>query len=148
MLYHYHTMDINQNPFEKVVLPDAHREELESIGKEVSERQAGYTDRGITKERKEILNEVLGERVSTLSLGSSSSQSAQPAASDTDLRRVQMLAKGQQLQELVNIAAAKGPVEASKFAIKVGDPWLLDQFHDTLISFHDELVKRKKLKGE
>lgn len=141
-------MDSGLNGFEKAVLPE-HREELESVGQEASEKLVDYVGKGITRERKDIFREVLGQRAQQPAAQSSAQPVAQArTASQTDVDRIAMMGKSQKLQELVNLAATKGPVEASLVARELDDPWLEDQFHDTLISFHDELVRRKKLKEE
>lgn len=138
----------NVNGFEKIVLPE-HREELESVGREVAERQVDYVGRGIVKERKDIFKEVLGERMTPQQPAAVSTQTQQQSSASTvDIDRVAIADKSQKLQELVNLAATKGPIEASLIARDMNDPWLEDQFHDTLISFHDELVRRKKLQEE
>lgn len=142
-------MDQNPVSFENIVLPKEHQETIEAIGKEVNERLVDYSATGMEKTRKDVFKEVLGERIqvnpaSTGQAPGSSQTSYTP--SPTDVAAIKN--KGEKLQELVNIAATKGPVEASLMVQKIGDPWLEDQFHDVLISFHDELVRRRKLEED
>ena len=142
-----YVMDSNLSGFEKAVLPE-HREELEAVGQAAQERQVDYIGRGIVKERKDIFKEVLGERATPQQQSQASAQAQQQSSTTADVDKLAVADKSQKLQELVNLAATKGPVEASLIARNLNDPWLEDQFHDTLISFHDELVRRKKLKEE
>ncbi len=141
-------MDSNLNGFEKAVLPE-HVQELQSVGEEAHERQIDYVGQGIIKERRDVFKEVLGERATPQQTSQVAAQvQSQAASSSTDIDKLTLQEKSQKLQELVNLAATKGPVEASLVARELNDPWLEDQFHDTLISFHDELVRRNKLKDE
>lgn len=138
----------NVNGFEKAALPP-HVEELKSVGTEAHERQIDYIGKGIVKERRDVFKEVLGERAQPQqnAQGVSVSQN-QSMASSAQTDALTAKNRSEKLQELVNLAATKGPVEASLIARNLNDPWLEDQFHDTLIGFHDELVRRNKLKEE
>ncbi len=52
----------------------------------------------------------------------------------------------EKLQRLVDLAFAKGLLEAIREARKANDPYLLDSFHDALVDkLYDELVRRHKL---
>jgi len=50
------------------------------------------------------------------------------------------------LQELVDVAFAKGLLEAIEMARAANDPYLLDAFHDVLTDrLYDELIKRRAI---
>ncbi len=52
----------------------------------------------------------------------------------------------EKLQHLVNVAFQKGIEEAVKEARALGDPYLLDAFHDVLVDkLYDELITQHKL---
>ncbi len=141
-------MDQKPVSFENIVLPKEHEETMRSIGQEVVERQVDYSAAGIEKPRKDIFKEVLGQRMQVQGGSPQASPAPQTSTGPSDSDKVEIKNKSEQLQQLVNIAATKGPIEASLMAQKIGDPWLEDQLHDALISFHDELVSRRKLAEE
>lgn len=126
-----------------------HKETIESIGQEAALRHVDYSAGGIEKSRRDVFKEVLGERIQA-HIGSTAGSSAtvQQSSEPTESDKQAIKNKSAKLQELVNLAATKGPIEASIMVQKIGDPWLEDQFHDVLIGFHDELVRRKKLSEE
>lgn len=142
-------MNMTPEQIEKIVLPPEHERTIESIGEAAREKQIDYVGRGIVKERRDVFKEVLGERISAMKPAEPQGQTAvQRSDAEIQAERIKLVEKSKRLQELVNFAADKGPVEASVLVSKIGDPWLEDQFHDTIIKFHDELVRRKKLKEE
>ena len=56
------------------------------------------------------------------------------------------LEKNQQLKNLVDLAFYKGIIYATDVARDLDNPYLMDEFHDTLIDrLHKELVERGKL---
>ncbi len=56
------------------------------------------------------------------------------------------LEKNQQLKNLVDLAFHKGIIYAADVARDLDNPYLMDEFHDTLIDrLHKELVERGKL---
>ena len=132
--------------FPQLELPPKHFEELQSLGRSAEEKIVNYSERGIERGRREAFKEAINERAQAV-------QSAQTAptaktAADEDAKRIKALDKSRHLQELINYTASHGPVKASMLARKIGNPYLEDELHDALISFHDELVRRGKLKEE
>lgn len=64
-----------------------------------------------------------------------------------DLKRVMSLAKPRQVKVLIYFAFKKGLNYAALIAQKLKDPYILDEFHDTLIDeLYEILKKRKKIK--
>ena len=65
----------------------------------------------------------------------------------TDLRHVMSLDKPKQVKVLVYLAFKKGVHHAFNIARKLKDPYLMDEFHDTMVDeLYDLLVKKKKIK--
>lgn len=64
-----------------------------------------------------------------------------------DLQSVMSLDKPKQVKVLVYLAFKKGVHHAFNVAKKLDDPYLLDEFHDTMVDeLYDLLVKKKKIK--
>lgn len=64
-----------------------------------------------------------------------------------DLRHVMSLDKPKQVKVLVYLAFKKGVHHAFHIAKRLKDPYLLDEFHDTMVDeLYDLLVKKKKIK--
>ena len=64
-----------------------------------------------------------------------------------DLRHVMSLDKPKQVKVLVYLSFKKGVHHALHIAKKLKDPYLLDEFHDTLVDeLYDLLIKKKKIK--
>jgi hypothetical protein len=64
-----------------------------------------------------------------------------------DLQHVMSLDKPKQIKVLVYLAFKKGIHHSFNIARQLRDPYLLDEFHDTLVDeLYDLLVKKKKIK--
>ena len=64
-----------------------------------------------------------------------------------DLKDVMNLDKPKQVKVLVYLAFKKGVHHAANIAKKLKDPYLMDEFHDTLVSeLYSLLIKKKKIK--
>jgi len=134
----------NNPSLEKLILSAEHESELRSIGSKVQEKALAYSEQGIEKERKMIMREVLGDSSALPQVSTTTSS----AATSDEAKKIKGYDNPRKLQALLEYTAAHGPVAASMLVKKVGDPWLDDEFHDTLITFHDELVRRNKLQEE
>lgn len=134
----------NRPSLENLILSAEHENELRTAGSTVQEKANAYSEQGIEKERKVIMREVLGDS----STSAPATTTVSSAAVDDEVKNIKTLDKPRKLQALLEYTALHGPVAASMLVKKVGDPWLDDEFHDTLITFHDELVRRNKLKEE
>ena len=63
-----------------------------------------------------------------------------------DLQSVMALDKPKQVKMLVFLAFKKGINYAANLAMQLRDPYLLDEFHDTLVDhLYDLLVKKRKI---
>ena len=64
-----------------------------------------------------------------------------------DLKHVMSLDKPKQVKVLVYLAFTKGVHHAFHIASKLKDPYLMDEFHDTMVDkLYDLLIKKKKIK--
>jgi len=95
------------------------------------------------EKQKEILKEVVNERIST----------AQPVSTAQQKAIVQVVQKlkdepkERQIQLLTQMALEKNVTEAVNIARGLNNPYLLDEFHDALIDhFYNQLVEKGKLK--
>lgn len=63
-----------------------------------------------------------------------------------EVHKISRLEKNQQLKGLVDLAFQKGINYATEVVRNLDNPYLLDEFHDTLVDkLHKELVERGKL---
>lgn len=71
---------------------------------------------------------------------------ANPEAVKTDTGQLRAMDKNQQIKALVDLAFQKGVIHSVEVARNLDNPYLLDEFHDTLVDeLHKELVERGKL---
>jgi hypothetical protein len=68
------------------------------------------------------------------------------AAAKQEAQKLKGIEKNQQLKALVDLAFLKGVSYATEVARHLDSPYLMDEFHDTLIDeFHQKLVESGKL---
>jgi len=84
--------------------------------------------------------------VSVASSTAPSTAGPTPPAATQDAQNLRAYEKNQQLKALVDLAFTKGVTYASDVARQLDSPYLMDEFHDTLVDeLHKELVQRGKL---
>ncbi|HEY4496641.1 MAG TPA: hypothetical protein VI432_00635 [Candidatus Paceibacterota bacterium] len=115
---------------------------IKNIGEQVDSRYKSDIERGIETEKRQIFKEVIEDHSKTIDSDDLKREQAE------HVKEFNSTPEDNRLQKLVDYAASKGPIEASILVKKIGDPWLEDQLHDVLIKFHDELIKRGRLKEE
>jgi hypothetical protein len=95
------------------------------------------------EKQKEILKEAVNEKIiETPSVSIASQQAVQQATV-----KLKDEPKERQIELLVQMAFDKGVVEAVEIAKNLDSPYLLDEFHDTLIDrLYGKLVEEGKLK--
>ncbi|MBI2013438.1 MAG: hypothetical protein HYS87_01275 [Candidatus Colwellbacteria bacterium] len=110
--------------------PERHYEELKTIGESVREKVVNYSEKGIEKKPREVAREAIDEYVAK-------AKSAQVAGTlpKIEFAGEEITDKTVKLKKLLDYAAEHGPVKASLAARKIGDPWLEDQLHDSLIKW-------------
>jgi len=95
------------------------------------------------EKQKEILKEVISERITTAQPVISQQQVAAQTA-----QKLKDQPKDRQIQLLIEMAFEKGVVEAVEVAKNLDNPYLLDEFHDALVDeFYKKLVEQGKLKA-
>lgn len=66
---------------------------------------------------------------------------------EMDLKRVMAMEKPKQIKTLISLAFEKGLWHSVVVALRLGDPYILDEFHDTLVDeLYELLVKKGRLK--
>lgn len=93
-----------------------------------------------TRGEKELLHEVVGEKLHA------QMPTAQSPASGTPLPSVLDDAAQAQVDELVGIAFGRDLDEAIRQAAASGNPAIVDAFHDTIVDeLYDEMITQKKI---
>jgi flagellar biosynthesis GTPase FlhF len=126
--------------------PKVHKEIIELEKKLAEKKQELREKEGIEKHEKEIIKEIIGEKIEQSKtagfkpVGSASTQVLSKA------REIEKESKERQIQLLVNLAFEKGIYRAVEVARNLDSPYLLDEFHDTLVDeLYNKLVETGKL---
>lgn len=70
----------------------------------------------------------------------------EPAQVQSDIQQLKGVEKNQQIKALVDLAFQKGVAHATEVVRNLDSPYLIDEFHDTLIDeFRNKLVEAGKL---
>ncbi len=108
--------------------------------------------KALLQEKEKPLEQVLAKEQASIVVQDSASVSLPSAAQPVivaPLQAAQALSgqeKGQQIKALVDLAFQKGVNYAADVARNLESPYLMDEFHDTLIDqLHKELVEKGKL---
>ena len=95
------------------------------------------------EKEKEILKEAISEHVQKTQI----SPGPQPKIVAQKTQQIKIQPKERQVQLLVNLAFDKGLSHAIEVAKRLENPYLLDEFHDTLVDeLYNKLVQEGKLK--
>lgn len=71
---------------------------------------------------------------------------SQPAEVKADADRISTYEKNQQIKSLVDLAFTKGATHATEVVRNLDNPYLIDEFHDTLIDeMRQQLIDKGKL---
>lgn len=94
------------------------------------------------EKQKEILKDVVFEKVKNATYTPSQQQAAQQQA-----QKLKDEPKERQIELLIQMTFDKGVVEAVEIAKNLNNPYLLDEFHDALVdNLYNKLVEQGKLK--
>ncbi len=106
-------------------------------------RQAENQEVELSMEKqKEILKDAVYEKVKNATYTASQQQTVQQ-----QVQKLKDEPKERQIELLVQMAFDKGIVEAVEIAKNLKSPYLLDEFHDTLVdNLYNKLVEQGKLK--
>ena len=129
-------------------------QEIEDLEKKLAEKKAALGEKMPMPEQKEI--EITKENVLEKYQSQNSSQTQQATTDDEEKKEKHIKKVTEELKSLdipgkvarlVVIAFEKGISHSINIARGLNDAYLLDALHDKLIGdFHDELVKKGKLK--
>lgn len=66
---------------------------------------------------------------------------------EMDLKKIMAMEKPKQVKTLIHLAFERGLWHSVMVALKLNDPYILDEFHDTLVDeLYELLIKKGKLK--
>lgn len=132
--------------------PIAPQAPLGSLEQEIAEleKQLAQKRALIGAEKEQPLEQILAAEKPTPAAAAATAPAAPVSTAGAAIkpaaRDLKDLEKNQQLKNLVDLAFQKGIAYATDIAREMNDPYLMDEFHDTLIDqLHKELVERGKL---
>lgn len=146
-------------------MPDLYREPVDSSAetpaapaplnpaeKEIAdlERQLAEKRALLGKEKEVVLEQIIAAEKPAPAASAAAATATPPTAAVQDKKpeaeKFKGLEKNQQLKNLVDLAFQKGIIYAADVAKDLDNPYLMDEFHDTLVDkLHKELVARGKL---
>lgn len=128
--------------FEKETPPEI-APEIKKLEEKITERQKEF---GEEKEVEKTVSTKIASLKKEASLKAPAVLSSEEAGKDA--KEIALL-KGEksQTEALLKMAQEKGVYHATRVAKKLNDPYILDVFHDHLVSdFYDSLVRNGKIK--
>ena len=114
----------------------------ESVSPQSKEREVLDLERKLAEKKSELAQEK--QPKAKESIPPASSPGPAPAQIQQQAQELKDLDKTNQIKRLCQLAFEKGLDEAVEVAKKLDNPYLLDEFHDTLV---DELYQRLVEKG-
>lgn len=128
----------------EIIVPDIIQSKAkEEISHLIEEGKIWYDRGGIIETSKNKMLKKGIEVYKEKEGGKTSVKQELPHTSKADkLNRLEYTKK---LQELINIAFSESVYKAVKISEELKTPRLIDDFHDLLMKFHDELVKKGEL---
>lgn len=126
-------------------------EEVVELEKELAEKkQQLVRKKEADRHDKELIKEIIKEKVEIPKPSKVKPSTPSPASPKTIIQQAKKLMgekKERQVKLLTDLALEKGVIHATEVAKKLDDPYILDEFHDTLVDeFYNRLVKEGKLK--
>ena len=131
-------------------------QEIRTLEEKLQEKKHALKEKAESPPEKEIFKEVLREHIEKAIAGDSApTKGAPPTASvqpapdyvATQQTSAHDADHEEQVLALVEIALAKGVVDAVKVARQLKNPHLLDDFHDALVDeYYDKLVGAREIK--
>ena len=140
-----------------MVQPDEKLKETPKVHKEIAELEKRLIEKKqeLKKEAdfhdREVIKEVLKEKLEKPALPKTTPLAAPSTAPKQPIIKKAKELKGEkkerQAQLLADLAFEKGVSHATEVAKKLDDPFILDEFHDTLVDeLYNYLVEQGKLK--
>ena len=136
------------NPLKFKENPKIHNEIIE-LEKKLAEKKQELEEKKEVKHEKEIIKEIIKEKIETPALPKVTPVTP-PAIPKVVIKKAKELKgepKERQIKLLIDLAFEKGVVHATEVAKRLDSPYILDEFHDTLVDeLYNYLVEQKKLK--
>lgn len=141
-------MPIQPKKFPEV--PKVHQEVIE-LEKRLAEKKRELVEREeVERHDRELIKEVLKEKLEKPTAPKATLPTAPPSTQKAVVKKAKELKgekKERQIQLLTDLAFEKGVIHATEVAKKLDDPFILDEFHDTLVDeLYKYLVEQGKLK--
>ena len=99
---------------------------------------------------RELIKEIIKEKVEIPKPATTTPVTTPPPTTKVVVKRAKELKgekKERQIELLTDLAFDKGVIHATEVAKKLDDPYILDEFHDTLVDeLYNHLIEQKKLK--
>ncbi|MDD2730885.1 MAG: hypothetical protein PHW33_02040 [Candidatus Portnoybacteria bacterium] len=124
-------------------------QEILALEKQLAEKRSGLAG----TEKIKPLEQIVGAETSVLAPPAQKpvppiapAKIASPEAIKTDVGQLRAMEKSQQIKALVDLAFQKGVIHSVEVARNLDNPYLIDEFHDTLIDeLRKELIERGRL---
>lgn len=126
--------------------PKVHEEIIE-LEKKLAEKKRELREKeGVEKHEKEIIKEIIREKIEQPeTFGPKPSMAPLPQVAKK-AKEIEEEPRERQIQLLVDLAFEKGVSHAIDVARSLNSPYLLDEFHDTLVDeLYNKLVEQGKL---
>jgi len=127
-------------------------EEIAELEKKIIEKKKAIVEKDVPKEVKEKLEEIRQielEKIKGLKKEEQPRGKVPPVSPpiSDDFKKIKRLDKENQVKTLIKLTFEKNLAYAVKVAKNLDNPYVLDEFHDTLIDkYYKELIEKKKLK--
>lgn len=123
------------------------REEIAELEQKLTEKKkALLEEKKVERPEKELIKEIIKEKTEIPALP----KITPIAPKKTVIKKAQALkgeSKERQIKLLTDLAFDKGVIHATEVARNLDSPYILDEFHDTLVDeLYNYLIKQGKLK--
>lgn len=140
-------MAIDSKKFKEA--PKIHKEIVELEKRLAEKKQELAEKKEVEKHEKELIKEIIKEKVEKPAPPKVKPVTTPPAQRVIVKKAKELKGeqKERQIQLLTELAFEKGVVHATEVAKKLDSPYILDEFHDTLVDeLYNYLVEKGKLK--
>lgn len=139
-------MPIQPRKFREI--PKDTENEIAELERRLAEkRQELIRKKEVEKHDKELIKEVLKEKIEKPAPSKVTPATPPLKVVIKKAKKLKTEKKERQIQLLTDLAFEKGVIHATEVAKKLEDPYILDEFHDTLVDeLYNYLVEQGKLK--
>lgn len=126
--------------------PKIHKEIVELEKRLAEKKQELAEKKEVERPDKEIIKEIIKEKVEVPAVPKVKPVAPLPHIVET-VKEIKREPKERQIQLLTDLAFEKGVIHATEVARGLDNPYILDEFHDTLVDeLYNYLVEQGKLK--